>query len=91
MRAKYTYINIEINIGFRYSFDLFFPFMFCNTYQDMFNKEFNFLNIFKQDYQCIFFTKEESSKSVNTFIQPSKNQAGLKLLVKAQSRSRQDL
>jgi hypothetical protein len=83
MRAKYTfrtqsYINIQVNIGFAYSFEPFSPFKCCQTYQDLFNQEFNFQNIFKeesceikntyllpikQDFHVFLHTKPESSKT----------------------------
>jgi hypothetical protein len=74
MRAKYTvrtkiYMNIEMNIVFKYSFEMCFPFKLRKTYLDIFSKEFNFQDIFKQDYQHIVITKQESSKNTNSFLQ----------------------
>ena len=99
MRAKYTfrtqsYINIQVNIGFTYSFEPFFPFKCCQTYQDMFNQEFNFQNIFKQESSEIantyFLPSKNQARFSSLFFIPSKNQARQKLLEKAQSRSRQE-
>ena len=99
MKAKYTfrtqsYINIQVNIGFTYSFEPFFPLKCCQTYQDMFNQEFNFQNIFKQESSEIANTYLLPSKNQSRFLVfffiPSKNQARQKFLEKAQSRSRQE-
>jgi hypothetical protein len=99
MRAKYTfrtqsYNPINLNIGFTYSFEQSFPFKCCQTYQDMFNQEFNFQNIFKQESSKIekvylLPRKNQARFSILSFI-PSKNQARQKLLGKAQSRLRQE-
>jgi hypothetical protein len=60
----------------------------------MFNQELNFQNIFKQESSKIVNTyslpsKNQARYSIFVFI-PSKNQARQKLLDKAQSRSRQE-
>ena len=99
MRTKYnfrtqSYINIQVNIGFTFSFEPLFPFKCCQNYQDMFNQEFNFQNIFKQESSEIANTyflpsKNQARFSFFSFI-PSKDQARQKLLEKAQSRSRQE-
>jgi hypothetical protein len=99
MRAKCTfktqsYINIQVNFGFTYSFEQFFPIKCCQTYQDMFNQEFNFQNIFKQESSeiantYVFSSKNQARILIFSLI-PNKNQARQKLLVKAQSRSRQE-
>ena len=56
---------MKVKTGFKYSFELFFPFKFGKTYQDIFNKQKNFLNIFNQ----------ESIKIENLYFSPRKNQA----------------
>ena len=60
----------------------------------MFNKEFNFQNIFKQESSKITNTYFEPSKNQARmpihFFKPSKNQARLELPEKAQSRSRRE-
>ena len=56
----------------------------------MFNQEFSWQNIFKQDCQYLFLYKQEPSKITTFFIIPSKNQTRQQLLEKAQSRSRRE-
>eukprot|EP00090_Calanus_glacialis_P022711 TRINITY_DN35004_c0_g1_i1.p1 TRINITY_DN35004_c0_g1~~TRINITY_DN35004_c0_g1_i1.p1 ORF type:complete len:101 (+),score=11.89 TRINITY_DN35004_c0_g1_i1:122-424(+) len=99
MRAKYTfntqiYINIQVNIGITHYFKPCFTFKFCKTYQDMFNQEFNFQNIFKQESSKIantyFFPSKNQARLSIVFFIPSKNQARQQLLMKAQSRSRRE-
>jgi hypothetical protein len=79
---------------FKYSFELFFSFKFCKTYQDMFNKEFNVQNIFKQESSKIantyFLPSKNQARMSVIFFKPSKSQARLQLLEKVQSRSRQE-
>ena len=60
----------------------------------MFNKEWNFQNIFKQESSKIstthFLPSKNQARFLKYFFTPSKNQARQKLLEKAQSRSRQE-
>ena len=59
----------------------------------MFNQEFNFQNIFKQESSEIantyFLPSKNQARFSSLFFIPSKNQARQKLLEKAQSRLRQ--
>ena len=60
----------------------------------MFNKEFNFPNIFKQESSKIakkyFIASKNQARISVIFFKPSKNQARLQLLEKPQSRSRRE-
>jgi hypothetical protein len=71
-----------------------FTFKKLKTYQDMFNEEFNYQNIFKHKSSKIantyFFPGKNQARLSIIFFIPSKNQARQLLLEKAQSRSRRE-